>query len=345
MCVILACKNKKPSLEILNKCHGRNSDGAGVGWFNSDGKVQYRKGLLDSSEVYKFIQHLELPFVIHFRAASIGGKSLLLTHPFEVTKESVLKMEGSTDKVVFHNGHVSDWEIYLAAANIEPDNKQPMSDTRAMAMIAANDNTKFLRRAKGHYVVMDSKDVRFYLYGKFDEEDGIAYSNLFWKYYGENTNSSYNRNSSHNGTTYFKKPNCNQMSDYYGEDGEWESLVGKTFSPTGCSSGGTKSITIPTSLDGLSKKQRKKMLKRMKKENDRKMGEMGKAPEKIIPFQSEIQPGINNDIDCAAAPVLGPKESKDSESFNKRVYLTPPDLGDLSQLSEEGVNMHLGFGS
>lgn len=187
MCVIVVADKKRPTLEIVNKCHAKNSDGGGIAWFNKKGKAEYRKGL-NVQEIYDLTQSVPLPFVAHFRLASCGGKNELLTHPFEITKKSELKLAGQADKLLIHNGTFADWKICLAAANVdEPDVNSPLSDTRAIAMILARHrNYNFLDKISGRFIVMDATTKQFHFFGDFDEEGGIWYSNLFWKNYYKN---------------------------------------------------------------------------------------------------------------------------------------------------------------
>lgn len=182
MCVILACEDEKPSLDILESCECANADGAGIAWFDNTGKASYKKNMT-AKELDAFITDLPLPYVIHFRLASVGGKNPLLTHPFEVSIDSPLRLEGSADKLLVHNGHINDWDMYLAAAGIDtPEDKSPMSDSRAIAMIISKNNEKFLDKLRGNYVLIDATKERFRLFGHFTKENGIYYSNMIWKY-------------------------------------------------------------------------------------------------------------------------------------------------------------------
>lgn len=192
MCVILLCTKNRPNTKILEKCERTNKDGAGIMWLNENNMGQYKKGIQSHKEVYDLIQNLNFPFVIHFRSASIGGTNKLLCHPFEVTPTSELRLEGECDKLLVHNGHIHSWKLLLAASGLEePD--EIMSDSRAIAMIVSKNNTRFLSKVsseKGRFVYLGSRidedpeetSKRFWYYGDFTEEDGILYSNIYWKY-------------------------------------------------------------------------------------------------------------------------------------------------------------------
>ena len=217
MCVILACKANKPSRETIAKCYADNDDGAGIAWFTTkDGQfinaetvtpetqliAKYKKGL-NENEVVKLIEDTPLPFVVHFRASSVGGKNSLLTHPFEMTEKSELRTEGECDKLLIHNGTFSDWKICLAAKGLTDPLTEPMSDTRAIAMISSKGNDSFIKKInRGKFVVVDCQAQKFRLIGDtFIEEDGIYYSNLSWKsklVHSQNSQSNANSNSNSN---------------------------------------------------------------------------------------------------------------------------------------------------
>ncbi len=185
---MLACKSSKPTLEIINKCHAANSDGAGIVWFDDTNLAKYKKGL-NPTELFEIVEKLPLPFCIHFRASSPGfSKSNLLTHPFEVTEKSELKLEGECEKLLMHNGYISDWKMFLAARNLRFETNEVSSDSRAVARIISNDNQEFLKETikdtnKGKFIFIDAVRKKFGLYGdSFNEDNGILYSNLTWKH-------------------------------------------------------------------------------------------------------------------------------------------------------------------
>jgi len=193
MCLILIALDKKPDFSILRKAWTKNDDGAGIIWMNKNRKAEYVKGIETLSELYTYVQSIELPFIIHFRLASVGGVNPLLTQPFEINKDSPLKVAGVCDRLLLHNGTESDYRKYLSACDVdiplEKDGttEQAMSDTRAIAMILARHRGyNFLDTASGKFVVIGYKsptdECPFRYWGNFEEEDGIFYSNLFWKY-------------------------------------------------------------------------------------------------------------------------------------------------------------------
>lgn len=189
MCCIIACIDKKMSLELMQKVHLKNSDGIGFGWFQ-DGMPHYKKALMPQA-AFEFSEALELPFVMHFRAASVGmSKSNNLCHPFEVTPVSELKLEGNAPQLLMHNGTVGGYRILLAATDLTEPYHDSASDSRAISMILAklgdiNKQQRLLKSIGGRFVLMDAASYKFKLFGSFVESweyPGMKFSNFDWRY-------------------------------------------------------------------------------------------------------------------------------------------------------------------
>lgn len=354
MCVILICKRNKPTVEILRKCHNRNDDGAGVAWFSQtgekDGKptyiANYKKGFTHADQVNDFIQKLPLPFIVHFRWASIGGKSLSLTHPFEITENSELKFENTAEKLLFQNGTIHNWDMYLAAAGLDTPTGF-VSDSRALAMILAkHGNGKFLTKfPDSRFVMLNASDKKFYIYGKFDEENGIQYSNMSWKNAGSH--------STHN---------CCNHSDYD---------EANDYMPSGNSTRNTtnttpekerKLITLPrppenvpikaedTEINGietLSKKQLKKLRKKALRKSRREAEKQAKAAAKNVEKLSSLTAPTPIDTPFYKE-TQGPKQVK-YDVGNQRIYLgiRAPGLREDSErrMTAQEVARELGVGT
>lgn len=131
-------------------------------------------------------QSLPLPYIAHFRIASAGGKAVQLTHPFAIDDQGTCTIEGSAEKVLFHNGHWRDWEDYAlrhaVAAQIDVPSG-PLSDTRVAAWMASRMGTNWLRFIDtSRFVILQATDknpIWFYNDG-WSEEDGVWYSNKLW---------------------------------------------------------------------------------------------------------------------------------------------------------------------
>ena len=160
---------------MIEKAFDHNADGAGIAYrkTNKDGEdvVYWNKGL-GVNEIVEACAEAPLPFIAHFRIASIGGVSPLLTHPFPINRNGSLALEGETKGyVLFHNGHWKEWNDYcLRATNArDVDGKLiqvPMgrwSDTRAMAWLCAIHGPgfmNFLPEQKG--IIFGPKDMQIF---------------------------------------------------------------------------------------------------------------------------------------------------------------------------------------
>jgi hypothetical protein len=148
MCVIYACGTKLPPEDELRSGAFKNDDGAGIAWLHK-GEVHWQKGLKDEQDVLKYIEDHKIPFplAIHFRTASVGGKSPELCHPFPVAEGVPLWVAGKAPEVLMHNGHLSGWEDLVLKAGLASAGEIPegdWSDSRALA---------YLTFLKGHGIL------------------------------------------------------------------------------------------------------------------------------------------------------------------------------------------------
>jgi hypothetical protein len=123
-----------------------NADGFGMAWIEG-GKVRWQKGL-DDVKAKLFARYLPLPYVAHARLATVGGNGNGLAHPFPIEKGSSVKLKGTAHRVLFHNGHVSDWRAIVHASD---GRKGPIlgnkwSDSRAIAHVVATRGKGLLRK-------------------------------------------------------------------------------------------------------------------------------------------------------------------------------------------------------
>lgn len=183
MCVIALAVDKKPTYEQIKKMFDDNSHGCSISWFNEKGLAQYVKGL-DEDELFKLVYKTPLPFALHFRQSSFwkDKENKLLNHPFEVSLDSPLRLEGEAEKLLIHNGTIKEYELMLAVADIAIGKDEPITDTRAIAMIMAKNNERLPWRLSGKYVIVDSVRKKFRVVGDFTNENGILFSNLSWKW-------------------------------------------------------------------------------------------------------------------------------------------------------------------
>lgn len=149
MCCIAACYLDRLTDQMIDDMTAFNADGFGMAWIE-DGKVRWQKGL-DDVKAKLFARHLPLPYVAHARLATVGGPTAQLAHPFPIEKGSSVKLRGKANRVLFHNGHVSEWRALVHASD---GRKAPIlgnkwSDSRAIAHVVATRGKSMLKHLGG----------------------------------------------------------------------------------------------------------------------------------------------------------------------------------------------------
>lgn len=183
MCVILVAETKRLDAEMLTEANGANPDGLGMAW-RKNGKMRYLKGA-DVAAVIKLAAEVPLPYIVHARLATVGGKTTQLAHPFPVTANPSLKLSGSAAQVLFHNGHEGKWEEYykmaLLSGKIRPLDGA-LSDTRVAAALLSTYGVKVFKMLfyGSKWVAFSPRSIHYM--GKFvDLTPGIKASNDYFQ--------------------------------------------------------------------------------------------------------------------------------------------------------------------
>lgn len=183
MCVIAIIEEKRPTTKMIEQMWEKNDDGGGLAW-QEKGTVKWVKGIDDVGIMHDMIAKLPTPFVAHFRIASQGGKSLDLTHPFELSPTARTTKTGTSKSgVLFHNGTLTGWRENMLNYCINSANKVPdgaWNDSRAMAWMAAHMGLGVLELFDQKLVALLPSDIRVYGSG-WKEVDGIWCSNDFFR--------------------------------------------------------------------------------------------------------------------------------------------------------------------
>ena len=189
MCVaiIIPGAAKWPSKETLLACEKANQHGGGIAWTDPDKRiVRWKKGIT-AEEIYEITQQVKPPGLIHFRISTAGGVVPELCHPFPVTKESSLALEGTAHQVMIHNGHFSKWDEILLL-KMPPGKKLPsgsLSDSRAMAWLASHYGQNFFLLTGEKIACLDGMGrTVWYKPNAWTTIDGCEFSNTSWKWSG-----------------------------------------------------------------------------------------------------------------------------------------------------------------
>lgn len=188
MCVVVCVPDDKrrPSEAQIEAFWDANGDGAGIAWREKEGLNKWLKGL-DLATIKQLIARTKTPFIAHFRIASIGGVHSSLTHPFPITEDVDLSLEGEGDfPLLFHNGTWHEWrkDTWECAGSMGyriPDGK--WSDTRALALIAHHYGFGALEMIDQKVAVLRPRGSRVIsLYGGpwHPHTDSFTTSNNFW---------------------------------------------------------------------------------------------------------------------------------------------------------------------
>lgn len=182
--MIFITETKRPTTEMVLNAWDTNKDGGGVAW-RHEGKVKWMKGITDPDQMVSLSKSLPKPFIMHFRVASVGGVRPDLTHPFIISNESELDLEGESDSdfVLFHNGDWREWrgEMLRAAkmfgARI-PDGK--FSDSRCMAWLCHHYGPNFVEAINEKVVMLSHDDMKVFTGNGWAEINGVWCSNSYF---------------------------------------------------------------------------------------------------------------------------------------------------------------------
>lgn len=181
MCVVIIAEDKKPTRALLDAAGRANGHGIGVGWTEKRGMVCWRKGITQK-ELYTLVDEVRLPFVVHFRIASVGGISHELTHPFPIVAEANAlhgRLKGGA--LLFHNGHWSPWkETLLCSLTSDGVSSLPpgvWSDSRAMALLAHRHGESILSLIEGQRIAVLTKEGAHCYGGGWVQAAGLWLSN------------------------------------------------------------------------------------------------------------------------------------------------------------------------
>jgi len=186
MCVIMMANKTRPTEEMLRKAWAANSHGGGIAW-QQGGDTVWHKGIMDEDNFVKLCLEAPLPYVAHFRVASIGGVCKELTHPFIISKEAPLQLSGKGKvAVLFHNGHWSDWDDKALDAAINanvPVPDGPWSDTRAIAWLCSIYGFGFMELlTKQRGAIVTPKRMHLFTGPGWEKINDVWCSNdIFWK--------------------------------------------------------------------------------------------------------------------------------------------------------------------
>lgn len=179
MCVIIhKPAGKQISLETLRQCFRKNSDGAGIAYYNDEGMPVVEKGIMQADALLNRMTQLpaDLDMIIHFRIKTSGKATPAQTHPFLINKDvNQAKLGNPTadDSLLFHNG------IITGLGNVEISDTTELCSSILPYIPDLSARIKLLKAVGGKFALMDGGNI--YTVGLFHEVDGCFFSNLHWQ--------------------------------------------------------------------------------------------------------------------------------------------------------------------
>lgn len=189
MCVIVIAEDQRPHRKMLEDAWWENQDGVGLAYREdaADGsgpEVVWNKGLMTRDAALEAIEKAPLPFIAHFRKTSIGGTRPEFCHPFEISENTSLDLEGRTKNwVLFHNGTYNDWHTTALTAALHSNVPIPVGkwmDSRALAWLCFVYGQGFMEFLPGQRgIAFGPDDYNIFIgpgWARVKDQNG----NMFW---------------------------------------------------------------------------------------------------------------------------------------------------------------------
>lgn len=226
MCVIVTGSTEKPTLEDLESMEVSNSHGNGIAWAQQ-GVIHYEKGItLERLDL--LLRQAPSHWVIHFRIQTAGGSLPELCHPFPIDKAAPLDLKGTAQEVLFHNGHINDWENLTLKGICKKRTGitvpiGPWSDSRAMAWLIATVGRNVLSFAglTNKFALLSVDGIRHYPKDQsgWTARGGYMCSNTHWVGRTPRTRTSY-------GTCWQNGKEDNRPFGFRNNDNDTLTLIG-----------------------------------------------------------------------------------------------------------------------
>lgn len=179
MCILIVkpAGVKVPSMQIFENCFWANKDGAGFAY--SDGrKLTLSKGHMKLKEFQSALDDAgdltKYPAIFHFRIATHGTVKPANTHPFNVNDRMVAGHNGILR--ITPKGDLTDSETFFKYVCAPVLETCPLYSDEFSTMVSALIDSSKLA------FLTDKGDIK--MFGKFEEEDGVFYSNTSYQGYG-----------------------------------------------------------------------------------------------------------------------------------------------------------------
>ena len=199
MCLIVVkpAGAKMPPEAHLRNGDDKNSDGTGVSWWKSgENLVHIKKDFKNIEELLLWMRTtitIDDALIVHFRMATSGLKDKGNRHPFPITSNKLLlrQEELTCQMSVAHNGVLSEYSGHKKYSDTQKFILDILSDPAVKDNLENPAIQKLLNEflSRDRLAILNSSGT-IWLFGEYEKEDGIMYSNAGYKYgrvsnYGE----------------------------------------------------------------------------------------------------------------------------------------------------------------
>lgn len=172
--------------KIIKIMFKNNPDGAGIAWrAGINQPAHYSKGFMTVQSVVNLFNKIPIEWerALHFRIATSGKISPTCCHPFPLLTNSLNKLRGEADGVVFHNGII---QFCTPREGIKSD----MSDTMIFVKDYLSKLKNQLKYKHIQTLIEEATNSKFLIFNKCEEalrlgqwieDGGIYYSNTSYK--------------------------------------------------------------------------------------------------------------------------------------------------------------------
>ena len=189
MCILIIKKVgvDMPDRETLAICYENNPDGSGFMWLRPDGQMEGQKGYFSFAEFYQDLGkkqfHNEDLVVIHHRIATHGGINPGCCHPFPISNidENIKATHFVARDAMAHNGVIQGLPEAKGISDTMMFVKEILSDTAILNNLDSSGVNHLIESYVYGSRVAVMKEGQLYLYGKFEDVNGVLYSNSSYK--------------------------------------------------------------------------------------------------------------------------------------------------------------------
>lgn len=196
MCVIVHKERGKdlPSDEVIEKCFKKNPDGSGILLHRHGTKlVEIHKGFMKLDDFKTAYKELNIgkddDLVLHFRISTSGGTNPENCHPFPISSkiEDLKATRINVPMAFVHNGVLGSGDEKLKISDTQVFVRDVMSRSEISDHLDNEEIQKIISEMSKNqrFFIADAGKDLFKRFGTWYEDNGLWFSNMYWKSYGK----------------------------------------------------------------------------------------------------------------------------------------------------------------